>query len=228
MVATVRQSNQLEQVVGHLLAARLGLPVACGIKIQILGRRQLVVHTEEIRHVAKPLVHLVGVFDDVSAVDQRPAGRRFEERRQDPQRRRLAGAVRSDEPEDLAFGHLEGDVVERGAIPVRLGQPVDGDHWTVPDSAMLPARKPPFVVLSRSRMRPVDGSTALSGRAVVPLSWYATVVQLAFDQSQTSPVTPVPACVVLPGAPNFGPYGFCALTDSPVRWVPVASVGANS
>ena len=64
----------------------------------------------------------------------------------------------------------EGDVVERGAAAVHLGQPLDGNHRTVPVSEMLPASRPALVVVRRSRMSPVDGSIALSGRAVVPLS----------------------------------------------------------
>src|ERR1700736_5478184 len=114
------------------------------------------------------------------------------------------GFGRADQTEDLPFGHLERDVIERGAVAVNLRQAVDRNHWTVPDSEMVPARNWPFVVLTRSLIRPVEGSTALSGRTVVPLSWYAIVVQLAFAQSQTCPVTP-PVCVVLPGGPNFGP-----------------------
>src|ERR1700682_789250 len=171
LVATVRQTDQFEQVVGDLLAARLWQAVAGRVEIEILARRQLIVDAEEVGHVAKALMHQVGMLDHVGPVDQRAAGGRLEQRRQDPERRRLAGAVWSDESEDFASRYLEGDVIERGAIAINLGQPLDGDHWTFPDREMLPASRPPFVVLKRRRMRPLDGSTALSGRAVVPLSW---------------------------------------------------------
>ena len=46
------------------------------------------------------------------------AGDRFEQRR-------LAGAVRADQSEDLAGVHLESDVGERGLVAPALGQAVD-------------------------------------------------------------------------------------------------------
>ena len=56
-----------------------------------------------------------------------PAGVGLEDAERDPHRRRLAGPVRAEEPEDLARGDLEREVVERddGAEP--LGEVVDDE-----------------------------------------------------------------------------------------------------
>ena len=56
-----------------------------------------------LRHVADPLGGPpAGSRAQVDARDRRLAGGRRQQRRQHPQRRRLAGAVRAEEPEDLA------------------------------------------------------------------------------------------------------------------------------
>ena len=49
-----------------------------------------------------------------------------------PHRGRLAGSVRADEAGDAAGGHGEGQVVDRGALAVVLGDSVDGDHEVAP------------------------------------------------------------------------------------------------
>ena len=56
-----------------------------------------------------------------------PAGVGLEDAERDPHRRRLAGPVRAEEPEDLARGDLEREIVERddGAEP--LGEVVDDE-----------------------------------------------------------------------------------------------------
>ena len=65
--------------------------------------------------------------DDVEPLDRRPAGVREEQPGQDPQRRRLAGAVRSDQPEDLPRRHPQVEPVERLRLAVGLAQPFGQD-----------------------------------------------------------------------------------------------------
>src|SRR5205823_9066067 len=54
------------------------------------------------------------VAPEAVAADLSVPRRRRDERAQEPQRRRLARAVRSEVPEDLAFSHLEIDGIDRG------------------------------------------------------------------------------------------------------------------
>src|SRR5207245_4532894 len=53
LLATILQSDELEQVGNHLLSTRPRLPVAGGVEIEVLGDGQLVVDAEKIRHVAE-------------------------------------------------------------------------------------------------------------------------------------------------------------------------------
>ena len=66
---------------------------------------------------------------EVVAGDRDRAARLGEGRRQDRDGRRLAGAVRAEEGEQLARLDIEADVVDRrgAGLPVALGQVVDGD-----------------------------------------------------------------------------------------------------
>jgi hypothetical protein len=54
--------------------------------------------------------------------DLRGSGRRRDERAEQPQGRRFACAVGSEEAEDLAFAHVEIDAVHRCECPESLGQ----------------------------------------------------------------------------------------------------------
>src|SRR5690242_21462377 len=53
-------------------------------------------------------------------------------------------------------------------------------------------------------------------------------LQLDAVQSQACPRTAGPVWFDVDGGPNFGPYGFWALSEMPVRWAPSASAGENS
>ena len=57
-----------------------------------------------------------GVLDDIEPDEPGGAGRRAEQRRQDPDRRRLAGAVRAEEAEEAAPLHAERHAVDRADI----------------------------------------------------------------------------------------------------------------
>ena len=82
-----------------------------------------------------------GLADDVVAGDSRRAGVGERERRQDPNRRRLAGAVRSEDAEDRAGGHLQVDPVERHGRAESLRQAVRLDHQSCPSYDLLTGRQ---------------------------------------------------------------------------------------
>ena len=170
LVLAVGHADKRKQIVDDLLTPRLRLSVAGRIEVEVLGDRQLVVYTEEIRHVSDSGVDLLALFHDVSTADVGLAFGRLEESGEDAKRRRLARAVRSHETEDLALGHLEGDVVEGRAIPIDLGESLDRDHWTPPVSDRNVVEKVPSE-LSLSRTSPLVGLTAPSGIDVAVLSW---------------------------------------------------------
>src|SRR5439155_10897249 len=60
-------------------------------------------------YIADPLADLARLADDVVPEHARVAGRRQQQRDQHLDRRRLAGAVRAEQPEELALGDLERD-----------------------------------------------------------------------------------------------------------------------
>ena len=131
-------ADQRQQVVDDLLAPLLRLSVARRIEVEVLADAELVVHAEEVGHVADAGVDLLTFLGHVGAVDERPAAGGFEERGENTQRRRLARAVGADETKDLALRHLERDVVQRQAAAVGLGQVLDRDHCTDPESESQP------------------------------------------------------------------------------------------
>ena len=68
--------------------------------------------------------------DDVEAVDERRARGRRQQRRQHADERRLAGAVRAEQAEDLALFDGEADAVDGGEVAEPLDDlpDVDGIH----------------------------------------------------------------------------------------------------
>src|ERR1700682_2254748 len=186
LVAPFSQPDELEQFVHDLVPAVLRLAVARGIEIQVLGDGELVVDAKEVRHVSDPAVHLVRLSGDVGAIDRRAPAGRFEERGEYAQRRGLARAVRSDEAEDLTFGHLKRHMVQRGPLAVDLCQVFCRDHATVPVNEIEPKSVWPPAAVRRSRTSLDAGSTAMGGRVLVPLALYAIETQAELAQSQTS------------------------------------------
>ena len=85
-----------------------------------LAAGQLVVERELAGQVADAAVDRDRVGGRLDAEDERPAGRRADVVEQGPDRRRLAGAVRPEEPEGLALGHLEIDVDDPAVRAVGL------------------------------------------------------------------------------------------------------------
>src|SRR5262249_20920392 len=109
---------------------------------QVLAPGQAAVEVVRLRDHSDAPLHCHGIARDVDAIhDGRPA-RRADASRQDPDRGRLAGAVRAEETEELPRSHVERDAVE-GLDPgpvrapgawgfVRLPEVLDSDrraHW---------------------------------------------------------------------------------------------------
>src|SRR5260370_13075190 len=170
LVLALGHSDQCQQIVNDLAPPLFGLPVASRVEVKVFGDRQLVVHAEEVRHVPDSRVYLLTVPRHIRPVDVRLAAAWFEQRGENPKRRRLARAVGSHEPEDLARWHLERHVVKSRARPIELAQLLDCDHLTSPEMDRNPAVNWPSE-LSFRRISPVVGLIAAAGTVVVPLSW---------------------------------------------------------
>ena len=82
---------------------------------EVLASGQVGVDGRVLAGEADLLADLGRLADDVTAEDLCPARVRLQNRRQDTDRRRLAGAVRPEQPEDGARRDIEVDSVERGS-----------------------------------------------------------------------------------------------------------------
>ena len=107
-VAGVDELDAREQVVPAL--ARLGAAQAVerALQAQQLAAGHQRVERGLLERDADRPADLRGLRDDVEAGDDRAPGRRAQQRREDPHRRRLARAVGAEEPVDLAGRDLRG------------------------------------------------------------------------------------------------------------------------
>ena len=110
---TALQPDHLEQLVDpRPLALRVDA-VELGEVAQVVERREpLVQPAVAAEDVPDPLAHPVRVVDDVASEDERLPRRRDQQRDQHLDRRRLAGAVRPEQPEELALLDLEADAAD--------------------------------------------------------------------------------------------------------------------
>src|SRR6059036_3496169 len=131
------------------------------VEIEILGDRQVLVYPDLLSHVPDPLLDLLGRDGDVESRDQRRPGGRLEQPAQHADRRRLAGAVRTEQAEDFARLDAEGEGIDRGerAEAPREVAGLDGglNHGSSGISTVtgMPAfTRPPASALSSSTLRP--------------------------------------------------------------------------
>src|SRR6185312_4503758 len=90
---------------------------------QVLARRQVLVEADRIRHVADAALDLERLSHRVEARDPHPSLAGLGQAQQHQDRRRLAGAVRPEQAEDLAGPDLEVDAVDGRRALVALDQP---------------------------------------------------------------------------------------------------------
>jgi hypothetical protein len=89
---------------------------------EVLEARQVLVDRRILTGQPDLLPNLRRVADDVEAHDTRRALVRRQQRRQDPHGRRLAGAVRAEQPEDAPTLDVEVDAAQRLDVAVALVQ----------------------------------------------------------------------------------------------------------
>ena len=88
-------------------------PIDGAEEIEVLVDGEIAIKRERLRDVADVLANELAVFFDVVAVDSCVTFRRHEQAAEDADERRFAGAVRTEQTEDLAARNLQRDVVER-------------------------------------------------------------------------------------------------------------------
>src|SRR5262249_6936166 len=131
--------------------------------------------------VPDPLAHFVGVLDDVEPEDVRRPRGGDQQRDQHLDRRRLAGAVRAEQAEQLALGDLERDSAHgldldrtaleeavRGAICAQeVANLADGRHESSPGGGVASSCSATSMS-RRSRLLSSSFSFALSAEAISP------------------------------------------------------------
>ena len=104
-------------------------PLHAALEHQVLAAGAVLVDARVLRHVADRAAHGVRLTTDVVAGDRGRALVRVRERDEHAHGRRLAGTVRAEQPEDLAFAHVERDAVECLDLAVALAQLLDDDRF---------------------------------------------------------------------------------------------------
>src|SRR5690349_17734272 len=112
---------QIFEVVGGALLGDAGFhvalePIEFGHEIQVFVGGEVFPQREFLRHVAKPATDGFGILDDGEPEHFGMAIARQQHAAKHAQRRRLAGAVRSEESVDATGGNVEVDVIYRDLL----------------------------------------------------------------------------------------------------------------
>src|SRR6185503_12062830 len=103
-------------------------PERAAEEVEVLTRAERRIDGDRLRDVAEDATRRRGAGWQSVSGDRDVAAVEGEQRRQHPERRRLAGAVRTEETDDLARADRERNAVERGAHFVALDQALDEDE----------------------------------------------------------------------------------------------------
>ena len=98
-----------------------------GVEADILVDREFFVEAEPLRHIAQVRLAGLGVGHDIDAVDEDAAAVRLHHAGQHPHGRGLAGAVGTDQAENLAAVDGERQTVHGGNLGKPLGQSIGRD-----------------------------------------------------------------------------------------------------
>jgi hypothetical protein len=145
-IARVGEVERVEDLLGPDRGRGFAHTKEAGLDDQLLAAGGRAVGAAGLGHVADLLAHFVGLAGDVEAGNPGRPGRRRQERGEDPKRRRLAGAVRSQEAEDLPGLDLEVDTRHGFHCPGLLAVPLEGLPKSVRfDDGLTAHREPPAV-----------------------------------------------------------------------------------
>ena len=99
--------------------------------IEILSDAHVVIERHVFRHVTEVRAGLERLLENIETGDRGAPGSRRHKTREDPHRRAFPGAVRSEKPHDLAFAHLETQVLDRRLPCVAFREIFNFDHEAV-------------------------------------------------------------------------------------------------
>src|SRR5688572_12854107 len=154
----LRQLELLKQ--GRDALRRIGDTVQPSDEAEMLLDGEIV---EEVRLVGderEQRLCLHAIARDIMPADADGSARRDDDAREARQCRRLPGAVRADEPEDLPGRDTEREMVDRGEIPVELRELIDVDQGQLRQEGRAWARSDPRTAV---RWR-VDRTRAMATR----------------------------------------------------------------
>ena len=123
-----REIAEGQQPPDPLVAALAGDIIDVGVEIDVFHHGQVGVESETLAHVADFGLDRLGRVHDVMSGHPGRAPVGVHDRSQQPHGRRLAGTVRSDEAEDLAFLDGQRKVVQRGKTVKALGEVFGANH----------------------------------------------------------------------------------------------------
>jgi hypothetical protein len=112
----LRELELLEELAGDPPRLRRADAEETTVEVQVLPHAELAVERVRLRDDANQLLGGRGVPHDVDARDEGPAGGRDDPGREHPRRRRLAGAVRAEQAEDLPFPDRQVQLVDGAEI----------------------------------------------------------------------------------------------------------------
>src|ERR1051325_4760972 len=181
-VAVRADVREVDRPLDALAALGAFQPVDGAEELEVLEHGEVAVERERLRDVADVAAHLLAFLFDVEAVDAGVAGGGDEEAAEDADERRLAGAVRAEEAEDLAARDLQRDVVEGADGAEVLGDVLDVDaDVVVGDGA--PLIRPSATFSPRAGRRPF--LSAHSSVPLIPRSTSAAMPALSFGFGST-------------------------------------------
>ncbi len=124
------QLELLEQLVGGARDSRRGDAEQAAVEVEVLPHRQLAVQGVRLRDCPEQLLGQRRVGDNVDRAHVRRARGGHHPRGEHPRGRRLAGAVRPEQAEDLPAVHAQVEPVHGGEVGARvhLGQRHRADH----------------------------------------------------------------------------------------------------
>jgi len=110
---------------------RASKAVGTGEEFEILQNAQRAIQGELLRHVSEPCTRRRGCFPDVRSRDEQLAATGCKQTTEHAKRRRLAGAIGSEQPEDLAAPNLEGDAIDGCEDTELLLEFMDAHHRSI-------------------------------------------------------------------------------------------------
>ncbi len=128
LVLPLRQLEQLEHLVHAAGDLAVGHSIETGVKGQELSRGELVVDERPIGDETQGALRRLRLALHVVVVDDDPAGRGLQQPGNHSHRRRLAGAVRTEEAVDLAGLDAEADAIDGLELAVGLDEVLYRDH----------------------------------------------------------------------------------------------------